>query len=163
MAFNIKLLVFFGISALLINLIEGGRNCCVFIWKGTGPLIDLDDFSNSDPYVQMYGIYQTNINQYHYIYTTSTVWDNETPYWSDSHCMTFVDYDYLYFQILDEDTTTGPDFMADTNYQDFELDEIPCDAGWITSELVLNSDGDGEQGSLWIKTECNCFQEVIAP
>ena len=162
MSFGQSSLLFVSIIvSSMINVILGGRNCCIFIWKGTGPLVDLDDFSNSDPYVQMYGVYSGSEDRKHYEYTTSTVWDDETPYWSESHCMSFVDYTYLYFQILDADTTTGPDFMGDTNYKDFEFDEIACDAGWITSQLSLNSDGDDEQGTLWIKSQCNCFQEIV--
>lgn len=71
--------------------------------------------------------------------------------------MEFVDCTCLYFQILDADTTSG-EFMRDTYHGDLELDEVACDAGWITSKLPLNADGDGGQGTLWIMTECNCFQ-----
>ena len=146
------------ITAYLIEGYFGGRDCCIWIWKGTGPLIDLDDYSNSDPYVRMYGKYD-NEDEYHHEFTSQTVWNDETPEWNEynnKYCIDSIKYDYLYFQVIDEDVTTGPDFMGDTDYNDVEIDELPCDSDWNEIELKLDADGDDEQGSLWIKTQCYC-------
>eukprot|EP01084_Bolivina_argentea_P156306 272404_1 len=141
----------------LINLTAGGRNCYVTI-KSARALKSSDQYSYSDPFVVMYGKYD-HFYSFYYLFKTSTKWNNENnPIWNEGYLIKNAAYDYLYFQVYDADVTSPHDYMADTDWQDVELNKLKCFSNNLMT-LQLNSDNDGDEGSLTINVWCNCFEE----
>ncbi len=103
----------------------------------------------------MYGKYDKKHKDY-YLFKTSTKWNEENyPKWDESYYIRDNKFDYLYFQVYDEDIHSARDWMGDTNYKDVKLDKLPCGKKNYL-KLKLDSDGDGDEGSLAVTVECKC-------
>ena len=122
----LKWLLLLASTKLISGKLAGQTDCCVTI-VGGNELVDVDEQSDSDPYVVLYGKYDgTGINSVVEEYTTSIKWDDENPRWNEMHCMNNIDYDYFYFQVHDKDNLDNDDFMGDTNWYDLKIEDLEC-------------------------------------